>query len=117
MPQTPRCSHTASGSNRSRSHTLPCPSHGHVHQAWDALNVLSSKLTKGDQAWVFTSGGTIASIMLHLLELRDNQFMDLQGRLVNTSITRLAVGRRGLALSTFNEYSHLEHNSTMVTYR
>jgi len=86
-------------------------------RAWGALNNFSSVLSKQDQVWVFTSGGVIASIILNLLELRDSQFMELQARIVNTSITKIMVGSRGLSLGTYNESGHLEHNASLMTYR
>ena len=84
---------------------------------WTALEALASQLGKRDNAWVFTSGGPIAAVMIKLLNLNDSQFVNLQCRLVNTSITRVIVGRSGLSLSTFNEYGHLEHQPELITYR
>ncbi len=83
----------------------------------DAIAELETKLEKGQTAWVFTSGGPIAAVLVHLLSLKDAQFIDLQVRLVNSSITKILVGRNGLSLSTYNEYSHLDHNPELITYR
>ena len=83
----------------------------------DALNGLASKLEKGQNAWVFTSGGPISVALIELLSLDEKQFVDLQGRLVNSSITKVLVGRNKLSLSTYNDYSHLDHNSELITYR
>lgn len=85
--------------------------------AWEALNEMASSLGSGESAWVFSSGGPIASILIQLLSLEDKQFIDLQGRLVNSSITKVLVGKNRLSLSTYNEYSHLDHNAELITYR
>lgn len=83
----------------------------------DALNDLASKLTKGQTAWVFTSGGPISVALIELLSLEEKQFVELQGRLVNSSVTKVIVGKNKLSLSTYNDYSHLDHNSELITYR
>ncbi|WP_436515198.1 histidine phosphatase family protein [Ekhidna sp. To15] len=84
---------------------------------WEALNDVASKLGSGESAWVFTSGGPISAILIQLLSLEERQFVDLQGRLVNSSITKVLVGKNKLSLSTYNEYSHLDHNAELITYR
>jgi broad specificity phosphatase PhoE len=84
---------------------------------WEALNELGSTLQKDQDAIVFTSGGPISAIMMKLLNLDTQAFFDLQQRIVNTSLTKVISGRNGLSLSTFNDYSHLEHNKLLVTYR
>ncbi len=84
---------------------------------WNALNILASSLQQGQDAIVFTSGGPISAVMMQLLNLDNQAFFDLQQRIVNTSVTKVIVGRKGLSLSTFNDYSHLEHNKSLVTYR
>ena len=83
----------------------------------DALNELAARLEKGQVAWVFTSGGPISVALIELLSLNEKQFVDLQGRLVNSSITKVLVGKSKLSLSTYNDYSHLDHNSQLITYR
>ena len=83
----------------------------------DALSSLSAKLEKGQTAWVFTSGGPIAVVLMELLALSDKQFIDLQAGLVNSSVTKILVGKSRLSLSTHNEHSHLDHNVDFITYR
>jgi broad specificity phosphatase PhoE len=84
---------------------------------WEALNELGSTLQKDQDAIVFTSGGPISVVMMKLLNLDTQAFFDLQQRIVNTSVTKVISSRNGLSLSTFNDYSHLEHNKLLVTYR
>lgn len=83
----------------------------------DSLKNISAKLEKGQTAWVFTSGGPITVVLMELLALSDEQFMDLQARLVNSSVTKVLVGKNRLSLSTYNDYSHLDHNADFITYR
>ncbi|MEM0997675.1 MAG: histidine phosphatase family protein [Bacteroidota bacterium] len=86
-------------------------------QANAVLQELAGRLGKSESAWVFTSGGPISVVILELLNLPDDQFLGLLRRLVNTSITKILVGRQGLSLSTYNGYGHLEHDPRLLTYR
>ena len=36
---------------------------------------------------------------------------------VNTGVTKVIAGKRGLSLSTYNEHTHLERDSGLLTYR
>lgn len=82
-----------------------------------ALTDLAGQLSQDEKAVVFSSGGPISAVLIHLLELKDDKFIDLQGRLINTSITKVIVGKRGLSLGSYNEYSHLEHDPNLITFR
>ncbi|MEP1034833.1 histidine phosphatase family protein [Ekhidna sp.] len=84
---------------------------------WTALHDISNQLSKGENAWIFSSGGPISAVLIQLLSLKDEQFVELQGRLVNCSITKVIVGKKRLSLSTYNEYSHLDHHPDLITYR
>jgi len=85
--------------------------------SWDALLKVSTKLNKKDNAIIYTSGGPIANIVMQLLDLPDEKFVYFQNRIINTSITKVLIGKSGESLSTFNDYSHLEHNPHLITYR
>ena len=85
--------------------------------SWNALKELADQLNSGENAWVFTSGGPISVILIQLLSLQAEQFVELQGRLVNSSVTKILVGKNGLSLSTYNDYSHLDHDINLITYR
>jgi len=71
---------------------------------------------------VLTSGGAITWIVAHLLTggaASDPATAALWGQLnkvvVNSSVTKVVVGRRGATLVSFNEHSHLEGNG--LSYR
>ncbi|WEN13427.1 histidine phosphatase family protein [Rhodanobacter sp. AS-Z3] len=69
--------------------------------------------------WAFTSGGPIAVVANALLEAPPAQTFKLSWSLVNTSLTRLRLGRHGATLVTYNAWPHLEqaHADHLVTLR
>lgn len=83
-----------------------------------ALSELAASLGSGETALVFTSGGVIAALAATLLGGHTDLFPALNRVLVNTGITKLAVGRAGTSLITFNEHAHLdEGGGRLLTYR
>ncbi|WP_310961857.1 histidine phosphatase family protein [Nocardioides terrisoli] len=68
-------------------------------------------------AVVFTSGGPIASATTELLGADVATYGLLAPVVVNTSVTRVVSGRRGLTLVSFNEHAHLQHDRRLLTYR
>ncbi|NQZ79242.1 MAG: histidine phosphatase family protein [Ekhidna sp.] len=94
-------------------------------QSWEAfksdvnksLVQIAERLDKGQNAWIFTSGGPISVVLIELLDLKDQAFTHLQGRIVNSSITKILVSKETCTLSTYNEYSHLDHDRKLITYR
>ena len=82
-----------------------------------ALGELAASLGSGETGLAFTSGGTIAAICADLLGHAD-LFPRLNRVLVNTGITKLAVGRAGISLVSFNEHAHLDDDGgQLLTYR
>ena len=83
-----------------------------------ALAELAAALGRGETGLVFTSGGVIAAIGAHLLGGHADLFPGLNRVLVNTGITKLAVGRSGTSLVSFNEHAHLDDGGAkLLTYR
>jgi broad specificity phosphatase PhoE len=82
-----------------------------------ALEAVAAGLGRGETAFVFTSGGVIAACCLIALELPDTALAALNRVSVNTSVTKLVSGRRGVSLVTFNEHVHLDHHPDLLTYR
>ncbi|MBE7324633.1 histidine phosphatase family protein [Nocardioides sp. Y6] len=66
-------------------------------------------------AVVFTSGGPIASLSAGLLDGGQAAYRRLMPVMVNASITKILVGRRGMSLVQFNGHDHLTREQ--VTYR
>jgi broad specificity phosphatase PhoE len=83
-----------------------------------ALGELAGSLASGETALVFTSGGVLAAICAGLLGLGPRGFLALNRVAVNAAITRIAHGRSGTTLISFNEHGHLERRDRgLVTYR
>lgn len=81
-------------------------------------------LAEGKTVAVFTSGGPIGLAVAEVLADPDrltDQLPGLWGRLnrmtVNSALTRLITGSRGINLLTYNDQSHLDSTNGAVTYR
>ena len=66
---------------------------------------------------VVTSGGPISWVTASLLGSGAALWSRLNVVCVNTGVTKLVSGRRGVTLVSFNEHTHLEGRREMVTYR
>lgn len=66
---------------------------------------------------VVSSGGPIAIAAADLLGAGTDTWARLNKMAVNTAVTKVISGRSGLALSSYNEQSHLEHDRRLLTYR
>jgi broad specificity phosphatase PhoE len=83
-----------------------------------ALRNVADGLTAGSTALVFTSGGVVAALGAAVLQLPEQALVTLNRVSVNTGITKLVAGRRGITLVSFNEHTHLERSRPpLVTYR
>jgi broad specificity phosphatase PhoE len=83
-----------------------------------ALGELAAELPSGSTGLVFTSGGVIAALCSAALQYPDQSLIAYNRVAINTGITKLITGRRGLTLVSFNEHGHLEHTTPpLVTYR
>ena len=84
-----------------------------------ALDVLAGRLDASGTAIVVTSGGPIARLVADLLggDVRTHSL--LAPVIVNASVTKIVVGRRGTSLVSFNDHSHLEatRDDDLLTYR
>ena len=69
--------------------------------------------------FIFTSGGPIAAICQHLLELPDRKALDLNVALVNGGITGLLHQPGMISLSYLNNFAHLQQagRPQVITYR
>lgn len=84
----------------------------------DALDDVIGPLGRGQTALVFTSGGVIAALAASLIGAPSEAFVLLNRVAVNTAITKIAIGRRGRTLISYNDHSHLEEaDPSLVTYR
>lgn len=83
-----------------------------------ALSNTAQHLAPDEDALVFTSGGTIAALCLHLMGLSVDTAMRLNWRFANAGVTKLSVGRHGAQVISLNEHSHFEgEHRELLTFR
>jgi broad specificity phosphatase PhoE len=89
------------------------------HRCVAAVHRLIERAGPSRTSLVFTSGGPIAAIGKHLLELPDRRALDLNLALVNSAVTGLLYQRGRISLSYLNNFAHLEQtgNAQVITYR
>lgn len=68
-------------------------------------------------ALVVTSGGPISWVTAALLGGDAGLWARLNVVCVNSGVTKLVTGRRGVTLVSFNEHTHLESQPGLLTYR
>jgi broad specificity phosphatase PhoE len=86
--------------------------------ATGALADLSASLGSGETGIAFTSGGVIAAICTELLGGHPDLLARLNRVLVNTGITKIAVGASGTSLIAFNDHAHIDAGAgALLTYR
>jgi broad specificity phosphatase PhoE len=81
-----------------------------------ALRDLAGSLGSGETAAVSTAGGPIGAVCAALLGVPDTALVAFNRVTVNAAITKVAIGRGGTTLVSFNEHAHLERDG-LVTYR
>lgn len=80
-----------------------------------AFERLVDAVASGGSAVAFTSGGPIAIVVAQLLTGDTQLWPKLNNVIINTSVTKIVVGRSGRTLVSFNEHGHLP--ADLVTYR
>ena len=65
-------------------------------------------LGEGGPVWAFTSGGPIGVLSAMAAGVPQAQAFGMSWPLLNTSLTRLRLGRRGVTLVGYNAWPHLE---------
>src|SRR3954469_25885751 len=89
--------------------------HGRVTEG---LEEVSRGLGRGETAIVVSSSGVIAALTASLLGLPPDAFVAFNHVSVNTSISKLVVGRGGTTLVSYNDHAHLEEaGAELITYR
>jgi broad specificity phosphatase PhoE len=90
---------------------------GEYAESWSQFRdrVLAGLDALGDGTTVVvTSGGPISVVVAHLLE-SSAAYQRIAPVVVNASVTKVVVGRRGHTLVSFNEHGHLPGD--LLTYR
>ena len=93
--------------------------HGGVVSAFEGA---MASAQSGTDTAIFTSGGTIATIVGHVLKLTSDRVYEFYEPVFNCSITRIIFNSKKCSLSTFNDVGHLHLMSAqlqerLVTYR
>lgn len=83
------------------------------------LEDLMQRHNGGARVLIATSGGVIALALQHALKLPDNQAIETNWMVYNSSVTRVVYGRGKVSLSSFNALPHLETPAMreLITYR
>ncbi|MCW3039258.1 MAG: histidine phosphatase family protein [Solirubrobacterales bacterium] len=83
-----------------------------------ALRSLAGGLGRGQTALVCSSGGAIGTAAAELLGLGETGMITLNRVAINTGVTRVVAGARGMTLVSFNEHGHLDgQDPALRTYR
>ncbi|MBN3727784.1 histidine phosphatase family protein, partial [Burkholderia sp. Ac-20379] len=87
-----------------------------VLDAWDTL---LREAARDGETWVVSSGGPIGAIVAQLAGAPPQRGFDFAWPLVNTSVSRIHVGRGGARLVTYNAWPHLDTaaDAALVTHR
>lgn len=85
----------------------------------DTLDELMRQHKGGARVLISTSGGVIALALQHALKLPDNQAIETNWMVYNSSVTRLIYGRGKVSVSSFNALPHLASPAMreLITYR
>lgn len=89
-------------------------------RVFTAVQTLLQEADRQDRIAIFTSGGTITSILQKIVGMSAVNAFELNWQIVNTSLTRLKFrDPQTLSLSSFNGYPHLEALKIpeLITYR
>lgn len=96
---------------------------GEYHETFEAFSArvsgaLANAVTQGHRSvLVVSSGGPIAVAASELLVGDGSLWATLNRVAVNTAVTKVISGGRGLTLASYNEHTHLEHDRKLITYR
>ncbi|GAB2829747.1 histidine phosphatase family protein [Actinocorallia aurea] len=83
-----------------------------------AVTEFAARLGRGRDGIAVTSGGVIAAICGALLDLPPAGVVAVNRVMVNTSVTTLLAGSRGLSLLTLNDHAHFTGDAeNLRTYR
>jgi broad specificity phosphatase PhoE len=82
-----------------------------------ALGRTAARLGPRQSAVVFTSGGPVSWVTAWLVDGGVPAWGRLSKVVVNSSVTKVVLGRRGTSLVSFNDHGHLEGREGLLSYR
>ncbi len=86
-------------------------------QARAAVADIMAQQGSGKTIGVFTSGGTMATIMAGVMGLPDESAYQLYEPIINCAISECFYSGDRISISNFNDYSYLYSEPGLVTYR
>ena len=113
------------------SHWLVGPADDSRLQSWPrfkagvacAVDNVRRAQGSGTTSIVFTSGGVIATLVARVLGMPDTAVYSVYEPIINCSITRLLFSSTRISLSSYNEFSYLQHQGVdppqpdIISYR
>ena len=95
----------------------------HYAESWPAFQsrcvaaLKDCQQYRGETIAVFSSGGAIASVCAHVLNLSAAQAMQFNYLIANCALTKLVFRSDAISLAYFNNYGIFETQSEFLTYR
>jgi len=92
---------------------------GFRRRVTDGITRIVADSGRGKRLAVFTSGGPISAVLMKSLDLAGRVAVELSWQIQNASLTAFKYRSDRLALSVFNNTTHLllENDPTLMTYR
>ena len=88
-------------------------------RVYSGLDGIMSKYSNGSRTLVSTSGGVIATALQRVLNFPDEQVIQTNWMVHNSSVTRIRYGNGKMSVTQFNSLPHLEREGMtgLITYR
>ena len=88
-------------------------------RVYGGVDEIMSKHIHGSRTLVSTSGGVIATVLQRVLKFPDEQVIQTNWMVHNSSITRIRYGNGKMSVMQFNSLPHLERTgmTDLITYR
>ena len=88
-------------------------------RVYRGVDEIMSKHIQGSRTLVSTSGGVIATALQRVLKFPDEQVIQTNWMVNNSSITRIRYGNGKMSVTQFNSLPHLERKgmTDLITYR
>ena len=88
-------------------------------RVYSGLDNIMSRHSSGSRTLISTSGGVIATALQRVLKFPDEQVIQTNWMVHNSSVTRIRYGNGKMSVTQFNSLPHLERKgmTDLITYR